>query len=618
MAEPDSNNRYKEMGFMCGLEIHQRLATSEKLFCSCPANADEGELIDAKVTRYQRAVAGELGQIDVSAEFEESKNKRFVYNVERKNSCLVELDEEPPHRMNGDALLVALSYAEAMQMRFVDEIQTMRKEVVDGSNPSAFQRTAIVGINGKITVDGHEIDMPIISLEEESAGIVSNAEGEAVYDLTRLGIPLVEIDTGPYIPTPEIAKGVALYIGTMLRVSGRVQRGIGSIRQDVNVSIKGGARVEIKGLQELDTLDKFIENEIVRQQRLIEIKGELLKMEATVSHPKEVTDVFKATQARIIRAQLDKGGAVFAFGLERFKGILGREINPDRRLGSEISDYAKMAGVSGIIHSDEDIPWYGITKEEEAQLRKELCMDEEASFVIVAGGKEQAKKAAKFAMGRALHAMTGVPLETRGTLSTEKFTTRFLRPLPGGARMYPETDTKPTPVTKEMVDKALRMAPNVEKERNSLVKLLSDAQLAERLLLSPKLALFKALSKECDPKLAANILLQKFVELRRAGFNVDAIKEERLLEMFALYTNGKITKQAFDEIIKSLSKEDVPVTDLVKRMKLERFKGTELKKIVKGAMEAAKDNKEQARKEIMSKYRLNVDGTELNEALEGK
>jgi glutamyl-tRNA(Gln) amidotransferase subunit E len=613
MADPE--NKYKEIGFMCGLEIHQRLATDTKLFCSCPANVTEAEKINAKVSRYQRAVAGELGQIDPSAQFEGSKSRKFVYNVVNKNACLVELDEEPPHEMNREALQLALSFAEAMGMRPINEIQPMRKEVVDGSDPSAFQRTSLIAVDGRIKVDSHVINIPTIFLEEESSGIISNSGNEITYDISRLGIPLVEIDTDPYIPTPEIAKKVALHIGTMLRVSGKVQRGIGSIRQDVNISIKGGARVEIKGLQELDTLDKFIENEVIRQQKLLGIRDELKRRNASVSSAAVLTEIFKLHTGKIIKSQLDKQGVVIGFGLKGFQGVLGAEINPERRLGSEISDYAKMAGVNGIIHSDEMLHGYGISDEEVSAVRKSLYLDQEDAFVLIAGGKGQAEKAATFAIGRARHALIGIPLETRGTLNTDKFTTRFLRPLPGGARMYPETDMKPILITPKMIKAAKESAPDADKMRKKLSKLLSDQQLAERLLTSPKLGLFMSLSTKGDPNIVANVLLQKFVELKRAGFDADSIGEERLSSMFDLYFKGDITKQALDEILKELSKKDADVQTIIKRLSLRRVTGKELKKLVEEAKAKTHGNSDIARKELMSKYRLVIDGQELNNML---
>ena len=319
---------YKEMGFMCGLEIHQRLATSEKLFCSCTARLPAPEEKDsAVIRRHQKAVAGELGLVDRAAKFEEEKRREFVYRINNGHACLVDLDEEPPHGMNGEALSIALSIASSMSMHVPEEIQPMRKQVVDGSNPSGFQRTTKIGMDGFIEPAGHKVNIVSMFLEEESAGIESNSPGEIVYDTSRIGIPLVEIDTDPYLRSPAEAKEVALRLGVMLRLTGKVQRGIGSIRQDVNVSIRGGARVEIKGLQDLDALDKFIENEVLRQQRLIGIKEELgSKKGVEIGPPKDLTAMLGNTNAKIISKAISSGGIVLGFALHGFRGVLGRRI----------------------------------------------------------------------------------------------------------------------------------------------------------------------------------------------------------------------------------------------------------------------------------------------------
>jgi glutamyl-tRNA(Gln) amidotransferase subunit E len=431
--EPEIKNGqtdYKALGFMCGLEIHQRLATEEKLFCSCATGVlDKSVKPIATISRYQRAVAGELGSMDKSAEFEQSRGRAFTYNVFEDNTCLVDIDEEPPHDLNREALEIALSIASSMQMHLVDEIQPMRKGVIDGSDPSAFQRTMLVGLNGSIKVNKLNINIPLMSLEEESSGIASSTNSSVIYNTDRLAIPLVEIDTDANIPDPKTAKAVALYIGTMLRLTGKVQRGIGSIRQDVNMSIKDGARVEIKGVQELGLIDKYIENEVERQKNLIAIKSRLIKAKAKVGKAVDVTAVFTDTKSEIISDNLRNGGAVFAFMLSGFKGILGLEINPNRRLGTEISDYAKMAGVNGIIHSDEEMSKYSISDKELVDLREKLGIKMEDSFIIVAGKRETAIKAIELAVWRADYSLKGVPKETRMAYDNDNCTSKFLRPL---------------------------------------------------------------------------------------------------------------------------------------------------------------------------------------------
>jgi glutamyl-tRNA(Gln) amidotransferase subunit E len=606
---------YKGIGFACGLEIHQRLATAEKLFCSCSATLSESEAYKESITRSQRAVAGELGMVDYAAKFEEMKGKSFRYNVFKSNTCLVELDEEPPHELNSEALHVSLAISRSLNLKIADELQPMRKEVVDGSNPSAFQRTIMLGSDGYVNVAGRNIPIPMISLEEESAGIEEQNAGVTVYDTDRIGIPLVEIDTDPSIASPQEAKAVALHIGMLLRLTGRVQRGIGTIRQDVNVSIREGARVEIKGVQELDMIDRLVENEVLRQIKLIELRDKLLSRSAGAGSIIDVTEIFRETKARVVANQIAQGGAAVAFALRGFKGVIGAEISPDRRLGSEISDYAKGAGVNGIIHSDEDLGSYGFSAVEIARMKEALALRGDDAFVLVAGRRENAWKAAELAAERAKYSLVGVPLETRAVLDANEGTTRFMRPLPGGSRMYPETDLKPVQITKEMLKLAERDAPNIEKEMEVLNKQAGQRNAAD-LILSPRLPLYRFVVRDLggEGELIANVLLQKFTELKRSGFDVDLISDRKVLEIFRRYKEGEITKQGIDELLKALSKSAYGVDEAIKKAGLERIKGAKLKQLVESEMKSHKEEKNIARI-IMSKYRLRVDGAELNSIL---
>ncbi len=605
---------YESIGFMCGLEIHQRLATGTKLFCSCPSGVSNSGAVSARIERRQKAVAGELGAVDVSAEFEEMRDRKFVYNIYDSDTCLVEIDEEPPHGLSVEALSVALSMASALGMRIVDEPQPMRKEVVDGSDPSAFQRSTLIALEGSIGADGSKINIPSLFLEEESCGIEERHEGSIVYNADRLGIPLIEIDTDPTIKTPILAKSVALRLGTMLRLTGKVQRGIGTIRQDVNVSIRGGVRVEIKGMQELDTMHTFIENEVVRQQVLLEIRDELRKRKASVSKPVRADNVFKGTAARIIKEQMEMGGEVYAVALHGFAGLIGKEINPKRRLGTEISDYVKFAGVKGIIHSDEDLKKYEISDGETAALKKLLGTKEQDAFAIIACPKGSAAQALKMFELRAGYAIEGVPLETRGVADTELCTTKVLRPLPSGSRMYPETDIRPITITKAMLKEAQIAAPDIENERKALVKSIGE-RLAEQMLTSQSLSMFKRITNatKVQPDFVANILLQKFVELRRNGFDAYSIGADRLEEIFRLYEKKEITKQGIEELLKAASTDQSEIVKIVKKKALAMVTGSVLEKMIREIKSERKPaSADMLRKIVMERHRLVIDGEELN------
>ena len=274
---------YKDLGFKAGLEVHQQLDT-KKLFCDCPSLVNDPNKASIRIKRYLRAVVGETGEIDIAARHEEAKKKYYVYEAAPTSSCLIEIDEEPPKTINQKALEIAVNVARLLHMSIVDEIQVMRKIVIDGSNTTGFQRTALIGRNGYVETAKGNVAIPTLLLEEEAAKKIDQNEESVTYRLDRLGVALLEISTDASLQDPEHVKEAASIIGMMLRSVGSMKRGIGSIRQDVNVSVKGGARTEIKGFQELKSIPRVIEQEIQRQ--LNEIKqGKTLKNEVRKAEP---------------------------------------------------------------------------------------------------------------------------------------------------------------------------------------------------------------------------------------------------------------------------------------------------------------------------------------------
>lgn len=279
MQEQDEGNKdkeldYKKLKFKCGLEIHQQLdADNKKLFCNCPALLRQDKP-DYVIKRKLHAVAGEEGSVDLAAQYQSSLNKEFFYEGYNDTTCLVELDEEPPHEINQGALKIALQIALLMNMKIQPITQVMRKTVIDGSNTSGFQRTTLIARDGFIETDEGRFGIKFLYLEEDAARIISREKNKEVYRLDRLGIPLVEVVTSPDIKTPKQAQKVALKIGEILR-SCKVKRGIGTIRQDVSVSIHNGNRVEIKGAQDIDLLPQIVEKEVERQLKEKFVKAEV-------------------------------------------------------------------------------------------------------------------------------------------------------------------------------------------------------------------------------------------------------------------------------------------------------------------------------------------------------
>ncbi|MDD1676385.1 MAG: Glu-tRNA(Gln) amidotransferase subunit GatE, partial [Methanomicrobiales archaeon] len=418
-----------EPALTAGLEIHQQLDTDEKLFCRCPTLLRETGEHSGEFFRYLRATESELGEIDRAAREEMMVTRKFRYFT-YDTTCLVENDEEPPASLNREALNLALVVARLFSMTPVPQVHTMRKLVIDGSNTSGFQRTALIAVGGTLPNGGA---IETICLEEEAAQRVD----DEIFSLDRLGIPLVEITTSPCMHSPEEVQEMAEYMGMVLRSTGKVKRGLGTIRQDINISIPGGARVEIKGVQELDLIAEVVRREMQRQQNLIAIRKDLTSRGAFVDpEVREVTHLFTGTQSSVLR----KAPVILCVLMRGFAGYIGREIQPDRRLGSELADYAKRCGVGGIFHTDE-LPAYGITADEVTQLREFIGGNINDSLVLVAGNAEKAECAARQVIRRAEMALTGVPEETRRLL--EEGSTAYMRPLPGAARMYPETDVVP-------------------------------------------------------------------------------------------------------------------------------------------------------------------------------
>ncbi|MFA5108538.1 MAG: Glu-tRNA(Gln) amidotransferase subunit GatE [Candidatus Micrarchaeia archaeon] len=593
---------------LVGLEIHQRLE-GKKLFNRCPTPAADQPL-DANATKFMRRLntsAGELGKQDEASEFESMRKRYFEYVAPQKFSCLVDMDEEPPGPINNVALIAALKFSKHINAQIIDEIHMMRKTVVDGSNTSGFQRTALISLGGVLNAGEMQIPISTVCLEEESCGIVSNNGDAARYRLDRLGIPLIEVSTEPVFTSVEQTLHGAQAIGMSLRMLGNVMRGLGTIRQDVNISTPQGSRVEIKGLQDLSLLKPLIENEEKRQEGLIQISAELQKRRKAVgiSAPEKISYVdlspmLANSQCQIIKKALSSGGAVLGAKLEMYAGLLGKELYANRRFGTELSDYAKVSGgVKGMLHSDEDLAKYGLTLEEIKIIRKTLGVHEPDAFILIADERQSASRAIEGALSRAY--VLGVPLETRR--ADEKGGSSFMRPIAGAHRMYPETDVRPILANKELLAKVGKLE-SFDEKKKELCNLLGD-DLGARMAKSYNLATFqKLVDAGADPKLAALTLEQTLVALRREGANVNSITDEFLLELFSLYSKEKITKAAFSQILSFACKNsDDSAQKICEEQNLYKISGKALLDLWK---KEGTDTKS-----FMAKFRFIVDASEL-------
>ncbi len=535
---------WEKLGLKMGLEIHQQLNTQHKLFCPCKT-----ELIDDEhnelIRRNLRPTQSELGEIDRAALQESLRNLNFQYEAYNYNTCLVETDDEPPHSLNEEALEISITIAALMNMHIVDEFHTMRKQVIDGSNTGGFQRTGLVATDGYLDTPYGRVAIESLGLEEDAARRIETTDDYTEFRLDRLGIPLAEITTDPSMHHPEQVREVAYMIGQVLR-STNVKRGLGTIRQDLNISISEGARVEIKGVQNLDLMSTIVENEVTRQLNLIDIKKELNERNAEVLEEiHDLDELFENTESKILKS----AESIKAVVLKGFDGLIGREVQPGRRFGTEIASYAKKRGVSGIFHSDE-LPAYGITQEEVDKVSEFLDIGPEDAFIIVAHDEDIAISALEEVKRRANLGFEGVLEETRKSLDDGN--TEYMRPLPTANRMYLETDIPLFKITDEMVEPIknnLPELPDVKKERIIKEYNLSE-DLANQLVKRLEADVFEEILSDVDvnPTPVASLLAYDLREIKRERYDINILTTQHFKDLFKLLADGKIAKDSVTKL----------------------------------------------------------------------
>ena len=601
---------YEELGFKCGIEIHQQLDTNRKLFCHCPVDLVD-ESANGTFSRYLNAVAGEQGETDEAAEQASSKNTEYIYKYYNRNNCLVEADEEPPHKMSEEALNTVLAFSRMVDADVVPEIQIMRKLVVDGSNTSGFQRTAMVGLDGEIETESGKVNIEDIELEEESAGIHERDSDRAVYDLNRLGVPLIEIGTDASIQNPEHAREVAMKLGMLLRSTGKARRGLGTIRQDVNVSIAEGSRVEIKGFQDVKNIDRLIELEVKRQKNLVEL-GEELNDEEVLGD--NVTHLFDETDNQIISTVIENDGAVYALKLPGLTGKMKQNISGDRYVAEELVDYAKEQGVQGILHTDEDIEKYDLVEEFE-EVGEIMKKDEEDVIALIAAPEDQAKAAAQRVKERAKMLYTGeIPEETRG--AEQDFTTSYMRPLPGAARMYPETDIPPVRIKDERIEEIDENLPETLEEKRNRLKDEIGEQLADQLVNSRKMGLFNKFEDSVDKKDLANYVVNTLPRLESEGLEVDEENAEKIIEA---YSEDKIEKGQMEKASKLAAEgSENPVEEVLdSQASIEEIEET-VREVVEENEEMIEEQGMRAQGALMGEVlgKIDAEGSRVSEVLQ--
>ena len=491
---------------MIGLEVHMQIDVG-KLFCKCNT---EGQLLEESFIRRLHSSSGEIGSKDISTYYEEARDRLFKYIVS-ENSCLVEADEEPPLEINRKALKAALAMSMAFSSSIMDRVSVMRKVVIDGSNTSGFQRTSLIGIGGEIKSGKALAGITTICLEEDSCRKVEEKANMVVYSLDRLGLPLIEISTSPDMKSAEDAMSIAREIGNRMLVMGLLRKGADAIRQDINFSM-GYGRVEIKGVSKLSAFREILENEADRQKWLAEAvkrvkaNGGFEKLEFS-----DVTPLLTDTDSKIIWKGLNDGKKIYATKLANFRGVMKTD---HFRFGREIADALKQINIKGVIHYEE-LPAYGLTINERETITEYFSLKDNDSFLLLIIEPDKVQDASTVIKERIEKLLSLDFSETRAAL--EDNTTRYMRPLSGSSRMYPETDIPLIKIDEQILEEASEEIPEgLESFTSSISRKYGiSIQDAETIISDGKLEKFTLLANEKNGKVLSRIINQTIPEMNK-------------------------------------------------------------------------------------------------------
>jgi len=539
---------YETVGFKSGLEIHQQLMTDKKLFCRCPAGQYSTKY-HAEILRHMRPTLSELGEYDGTALMEFKTKKDIIYRINRDTVCTYEMDDTPPFLINEEALNIALESGMLFDCAIVDELHIARKQYLDGSIPTGFQRTAIFALNGKIPYKGRTINIVQMSIEEDSCREVSDSGHTRVYLTDRLGMPLIETVTGPDMRTPSEVAEVAKICAKVVRSTNKVRRGIGSAREDVNVSVEGGTRIEIKGVPKIGRIPILTYNEAMRQWNLLRLREELHKRgitnETFQSASADVTRIIKKAHYQPVRNAIEQGLKIKCVVLKGFAGLLNWQTQTDTYFSKEISDRVRviacLTSIPNIIHSDSRGD--NLLSAEWQNIKRNVNATDNDTIVLVWGNEPDTDMAVKEIIIRAREATIGVPSETRQALRDG--TNGFERILPGADRMYPDTDLPPTKITDTMLKKLRGNLPDKFWTSEAWYQNLGipDDTINE-LSISKFSGLFKILVNELkiDPTLAAVALIQFPKRLKKLNYDVKLLTPEIMKDIFLAFKDGLLSR----------------------------------------------------------------------------
>ena len=546
MTEED----YKTVGFKSGIEIHQQLYTEKKLFCRCPAGKYTREY-DAEILRHMRPTLSEMGVYDGTALMEFKTKKNIIYHIKRETVCTYEMDDTPPFLINEDALDIAIGIGMLFNCNIVDELHIARKQYLDGSIPTGFQRTAIYALDGWIPYKNRKVKIVQMSIEEDSCREVSDIGHERVYLTDRLGMPLIETVTEPAMKTPQEVAEVTWLCSKLVRSTHKVRRGMGAAREDVNVSVEGGTRVEIKGVPQITLIPLLTYNEAMRQWNLLRLREELKSRNITPETFKaeqfEITNLLKKVLYAPLKNAADSGMKLRAVVLKGYKDLLHWQTQTDTYFSKEISDrirvIACLTSIPNLIHSDSKSDT--ISSADWLKVKKFTNAFDNDTMVIVWGSADDAQTAVNEIIIRAKEATIGIPSETRQAMSDG--TNGFERILPGADRMYPDTDLPPKIITKQRVDKIKLWLPEQFWKRIEWYnKLGIPKDTIEELSVSKYAELFKNAVDvwKINPTVAAVFLIQFPKRLKKYGILNEWLNESMFESILKSYADGKIPKDA--------------------------------------------------------------------------
>ncbi len=562
---------YAAIGLKCGLEVHQQLLTRRKLFCRCPAGRYNNDY-DAEILRHMRPTLSELGEYDGTALMEKKTKKNIFYRIHHDTVCTYEMDDTPPFFMDNEALDIALEIALLLRLNMVSELHVARKQYLDGSIPTGFQRTTIVGVDGWIPFGSRRIGIRQLGLEEDACREVYDVGHDRAYLTDRLGMPLVEVVTEPDMRTPEEASDVGQIIRRLCRSTGHVRTGYGAARQDVNVSITGGTRIEIKGTPQISRNPRLIYNEAMRQWSLLRIREELKQRGVTpdtFSHASaDVTRIVAKCDYQPIQAALAAGHRAKCVLLKGFAGLLNEPTQEHTTFAKEFSDRVRVIAcltqLPNMVHSDAASE--SLSGRHWKEIRRKTRAEHGDALLLVWGGDEDTDTACKEIVIRAKEATVGIPSDTRQALKDG--TNAFERVLPGADRMYPDTDLPPLAVEEERLAEVQQRLPAYFWDREEQYKKLSLPDDTIRVLsISRRANLFDRLVRELkiSPKFAAVVLVQRFKAWRREGFNPEELADETVFAAFRAFAAGHIAREGVPLILQCALQSDKASVQFVER-----------------------------------------------------